>query len=188
MHSKLSVKCLFAIRSADAYFALAAPTTNRIAVGDLNNWPSILEDSAASATLLSLSLELYLKCLMLKLGFKLKRIHELDGLFSMLPLEAQERVNAHYERHQTPLSQTQNVEYRIAIPNENENEHAEPFWPSEDETTDIKSVLSRCKNAFVTWRYLYQKIDDTDGYSIHRYEFHRMISACKSLRDHILES
>jgi hypothetical protein len=172
-----------ALLSGDAFFRHAqefiAHTTSDPATSQ-NRAAANLGEFIASATNLALSIEIYLKALLLQSGQPAPKTHELSDLFSKLPQDFQKVVEAAYEQlRQTEVDrETAAFALHIAAPGPQT-----PRFGSSSATQDnsVKGVLQRGASAFVTWRYLFAHSITPDGAPL-MYEFARLSFAARAIR------
>ena len=143
----------------------------------------------ASATMLALALELYLKALHISIHSHVPEGHHLWTLYKGLPNDLKQSLEAQYNHANTGLGLGKAVEHRLTLvavtkPDEIPGEDDGPF--PEDSRVDLKSVLVRSSDAFITWRYLHE--GGKKGVMVYyRYEFYRLGLICDVIRKHILD-
>jgi hypothetical protein len=153
-----------AFNAANAFFGLAGSFLKEVPSG-LNESAQFivtrLSQFEAAVTNLSLALELFLKGLALATNVRVTKTHDLLVLFDALPVSLKNSI-------------AQNYTFRVknAAPNLNTSVHLvitpTPTAPTEKQfeaiakkidVSDIRSVLDAERDAFRTWRYLYEAGD-----------------------------
>lgn len=137
----------------------------------------------ASATMMPLAIELYLKALLLVYGKAAPKTHELPSLYAALPEGVKKACLTTYESfRQNEPSGTAGLELQIV----NNRRNPSPKW--DDNLTQrssdhsLPAVLQRSSSAFVTWRYLFA-INTHEGTQAISYEFLRLSFAARCFRD-----
>lgn len=133
----------------------------------------------ASATNLALAAELYLKSLIILLHMDIPNTHELWVIFRRLPLELRREIEKEFDSSCESLPE-QAVGLQLDLWAGGEPETPLPDIPSEGKY-DLKSVLRRSSNAFVTWRYIYEKGEE-GKHVLFDYEYGRLGVFCGILR------
>jgi hypothetical protein len=137
----------------------------------------------ASATMMPLAIELYLKALLLMYGKAAPKTHELPSLYAALPEDVKKSCLATYESfRRNETSGTAGLHLQIFNNQRNPN----PKW--EDNLTQrisdysLPAVLQRSSSAFVTWRYLFT-IHAQGAPQAISYEFLRLSFAARCFRE-----
>ena len=138
----------------------------------------------ASATNLALATELYLKSLMILLRMDIPNTHDLWAIFKRLPPELMQDIGKEYDSSCDSLPE-QAVGLELAIWTGGKPEGPLPEFPKEKKR-DLKSVLERSRNAFVTWRYIYE-MGEEGRHVFVEYEYGRLGVLCEILH-RIIES
>ena len=142
------------------------------AVGDLGGL-------FASATNLALATELYLKSLMILLGMDIPNTHDLWAIFTRLPPQLIQDIEKEFDSSCGSLPEHA-VGLVLAIWTGTQPEAPLPEVPKEKKR-DLKSILRRSKDAFVTWRYIYEM--GVEGrHALFEYEYGRLGVFCEILR------
>lgn len=172
-----------AIVSADSFFTNAVTFIDEIAYSKTNAHEKAIQrigDLIASATSLTLALELYLKAMLIAFRIEVPRTHNLDDIFKKVPVDVRQLIQSKYDRYLAtspwPVAELQLQTADKAVP-----------WPSEDASSlsektlsDLNSLFKRTGNDFSTWRYLYEAVSG-EVREI-RYEFARLVAASKAIR------
>ncbi len=172
-----------AVLSGDAFYRLAqefishaAPdfqTAHQRAAANMG-------ELIASATNLSLSIEIYLKALLLHNAVAAPKSHELPDLFAKLPSTVRSQVEQAYERLRAPEKEGVTASFAIHVAR-----NAVPRPPfgqvPKQEDHSLRAVLQRSANAFVTWRYLFAHGTTIPGAPL-MYEFLRLSFAARAVR------
>jgi len=172
-----------ALLSGDAFFRHAQefiahttgdPTTSQ------NRAAANLGEFIASATNLALSIEIYLKALLLASGQPTPKTHELSDLFAKLPQTSRKAVESAYDRLRQSEDDHATAAFalHVAAPGQHQ-----PSFGSSPVTQDnsLKGVLQRGAGAFVTWRYLFAHSITPSGAPL-MYEFVRLSFAARAVR------
>jgi hypothetical protein len=141
----------------------------------------------ASATTLTLSIELYLKALRMLTNTNVPKTHELWSLYKNLPSQRKEFVEADFDKVIQQGKQVTDVQsLRLAV-------WAGTQPPAESEPIptgavrvgppSIKFVLLASNDAFTTWRYLHEGGKENE-YVLYDYDFYHLGSIAKILRGH----
>lgn len=164
-------------RIAQAFVTHAAPDFKTAHVRATEN----LGELIASATNLAISIEIYLKALLLLHGQPAPKSHELPDLFAKLP----SHVRVDVERAYVRLGAAGGYEGAAAFAVHVARKGAPPpdFGQApKSQDNGLKPVLQRGANAFVTWRYLFAH-GLTQPSAPLTYEFLRLGFAAKALRE-----
>lgn len=174
-----------AILTGDAFFKLASkfiqsvtPDIQTAHHGAAQN----IGDLIASATMLPLSIELYLKALLLKYDKPAPKTHELPVLYSALPQSIKHSCEERYESfRKTEGSGTASFKFQIFSRSKVPNPKWREDLPQDSLDYSLTAVLMRSSSAFVTWRYLFA-INPQTTPEIMTYEFLRLSFAARSFR------
>ncbi|GJM05747.1 MAG: hypothetical protein DHS20C09_17430 [marine bacterium B5-7] len=183
----------FAIVSADAFMVHSKYFLNRIG-RDMNsaheNASKDLGGLVASATNLALAVEIYLKALWMLLGSPPPEDHNLWSLYKRLPdRKLKDAINKTFDEvNSNSGEQVSALEVAISTGpmNDEELKRVSDEWSERVSDTDLKAVLKRSKDAFVTWRYLYEQ-DSKSNTQIIRYEFERLQMLASVFRRYIVQ-
>ena len=107
----------------------------------------------ASVTNLSLALELYLKALYLLSGLQVPTTHDLWSLFEGLPQSVKSTIIACYKRLPEAPAGIKVLEIQLSVG----PFKGDPPFPDSNLDYSLENVLKRSKDAFQTWRYLYER-------------------------------
>ena len=172
-----------AIASADAFISQAGAAWSRF-----EEDPERADETAgkhigeliASATNLSLAIELYLKALLLERGLAAKMTHELPELFRCLPRKIQLAIEAKYDvlRESEELGGLAGLSLHISKGPSGEQSFDRPPGTY---SMNFMSVLKRNATAFVTWRYLFAHGPTASGSPL-SYEYVRLCFVAQALR------
>jgi hypothetical protein len=129
----------------------------------------------ASATNMSFAIEIYLKAIISHLGVEPKNTHDLLKLFNSLPNKVGSNLEAKFNK--SPKSHVGKVGcFHL---------HSNPNLELSNKEFDIKSILLSSKDAFVTWRYLYENTEgEAKGDAV--YEFHSLEMFASILKEYLL--
>ncbi|MDE3088578.1 MAG: HEPN domain-containing protein, partial [Chloroflexota bacterium] len=179
-----------AIQSADAFRELSKPFLDRVG-NDIRVSHELavrnLGGMIASATNLSLAVELYLKAIRILLNRDPTTDHDLSALFNGLPQSLKHSVVCEYEKLKAlPAGSVASFELAIAprVPGEEELRELNRSRPAQDNS--LTSVLKRCRNAFRTWRYLHER-GDSKRIVTFQYEFYFLGITAAALRIHAVD-
>ncbi len=129
----------------------------------------------ASATNMSLAIEIYLKAILSHLNIEPKNTHNLLKLFDSLPDKIGDELESKY--NDLPKSHTGKVGCFHLLPKSDED--------FSDKKFGIRAILESSKDAFVTWRYLYEHMEAKDRNDV-IYEFHSLEKFASILKEHLL--
>lgn len=174
-----------ALQSADAFRSLALPFLDLMGT-DIDVPPNRVMENlgglSASATLLSLSVELYLKALRLLEGQDPLYTHDLSLLFEGLSESTRASVVKVYDS--IPIPPTGTPASFILELSLGEFDDPQPCPSKILADNSLISVLKRSKDAFQTWRYLYEK--GKRGRTItFIYEYRNLDRAAEAVRQHV---
>ena len=172
-----------AIASADSFRRLAQPfldfigrdfhVCNERAVRDLGGM-------VASATNLSLAVELYAKALHILSGRDVPKTHDLYALFAALPQPLRDAVVCEYEALGKPQAGVA-CTLELQLSNRDFRDEDEGRQSLGNPDNSIGSVLRRSRDVFHTWRYLYERGKSEECVDF-IYEFHFLAAAATALR------
>lgn len=146
----------------------------------------------ASPTLLSLSIELYLKgMIMIFPRIKVPETHDLSALYKKLPQGLRSAMEDYYNYLNSTINPTDTSALIVALhPHTVTDEEFDewlkinPLVSEKNKVRTIEAVLKRSKDMFMTWRYIYEKKNHIQLYS---YEYTRLGFIADSLRYHLEE-
>ena len=182
-----------ALKAADAF-----RSHSQIFIGSLGNSldraaqhaAQNLGDFIASATMLSLALELYLKALRATINITIPETHDLWALYKKLPQELKKSIECSYTKiNSNNEEKLAGLELAIWVgrqPPIDDPPEVNKEKEKTDSYNDLRSVLFRSRNAFQTWRYLHE-MGKKNCYVLFKYEFHRLGLICDIIREHILK-
>lgn len=166
--------------SADAFHGLARQFLSSIRQHVNFAWKDAQNDPGglvASATNLSFAVELYLKLLHILLCQPIPHTHNLLQLFSALPQDVQKALIRAYDAIGCPsLEVACGIILQLSVrPITNDD-------PPPEECPDhgLRAVLNRGRDAFDTWRYIYERVDQDVG--TFEYEFRWLDNAATVFR------
>lgn len=175
-----------AIQSADAFLKLSKSFLDSVGTDMQSSHQRAVRDLGgmiASATNLSLAVELYLKSLRLLQSLDPTTDHDLWALFQGLPEWLKDSVAREYQKNNKGVPTGVAVSFELAmaprVPGEAEVQELNRQRPANDNSLD--AVLKRSRNAFQTWRYLHEK-GDSQRIVMFRYDFHFLGCAAMALR------
>lgn len=183
----------FAIVAADAFLEQSQPFLQRIGRDIETAHERAVRDIGgmiASATSLALAVELYLKALRLLVGLRAPRYHDLWALFTALPQDLKDSVEQYYISLGGPQGadiHTLNVKLSVGPFREEQLAESDRKKTGRAQDNSLKSVLKRSKDAFQTWRYLYER-GNPAAISTFHYEFHYLGAAANAVRAHAVEA
>lgn len=173
-----------ALAAGDAFHSLAFQHINEIRLsGDVKNIGIL----SASATNLALAVELYLKALHVACGRAPQSLHDLSALFKQLPLAEKRLASAVYECLPGPKSKNEVSTFIVDVFVNN----SEPSFPKGTHFVEsvpensLIAVLKRSRDAFLTWRYLYEQGDERKTVKI-EYEFFALSSVAMAIKALVL--
>jgi hypothetical protein len=177
------------VLAGDAFVAHSEVFTKQLFGKEINPPPQLtvqfLGELIASATTLSLGLELYLKALRTQAELPIPRTHHLLSLYNDLPHDMRAAVEAQYEKTKPSIGNGKTIEFILEI--ECGPAFSEVIKEENDKTSNpprdhsLKSILERSSDAFVTWRYLHEGGQEGE-LRTYSYEFGCLNAAAKSLR------
>ncbi len=177
-----------AFHCAEGFYNLALPYIRKVNTPINSPESSKISPSEiiASATNLALALELYLKSLQIFTGMSPGSTHQLWSLLKNINSDVKSDVERRFDiERQTAdpalgkvtgfsISRDPNVTIPVGIRAKKE---------------DLKSVLIRAQDAFVTWRYIYEHAKPRQDAQINlEFEHSLMRFACHAVRDYIREN
>jgi hypothetical protein len=174
-----------ALDSADAFRGLAQQFLSSIRQHVDLAWRDALNDLGglvASATNLTLAVELYLKTLYILLRVPVPHTHNLLQLFSGLPQEVEEALTRAYDAMGCPSPEVAcGITLQLSVRPLTDDDPRPEARPDHG----LRSVLDRGRDAFETWRYLYERADQ--GVRTVEYEFRWLDNAATVFRAMALE-
>lgn len=174
-----------ALQSADAFRSLSLPFLELMGT-DINVPPNRVVENlgglTASATTLSLSVELYLKALRLLEGQDALYTHDLSVLFEGLSESTRASVITVYDSIDLPpIGVPASFVLELSIGGQFDENQSHPSNLADN---SLISVLKRSKDAFQTWRYLYEK-GKSDRTMRFIYEYRNLNRAAEAIRQHV---
>jgi len=148
-----------------------------------------LGELIASATMLALSLELYLKALRMILDLSIPHTHHLWSLYKTLPKEVKDSIETDYDNdklNRDVCGYVDTFQIAIWVDGLGTNPPDRPDELDDLEQIDLKSVLVRSSDAFKTWRYMHEG-GKVGQYAYYNYEFARLELICNVVRSHIIK-
>jgi hypothetical protein len=132
----------------------------------------------ASATNMSFAVEIYLKAVLSYLDIEPptdRNGHDLLRLFDMLPTNIGEKLESSFSGQ--PKTQIGKIGcFHL---------HSQGKKDVSDKKFDIKTILESSKDAFVTWRYLYESPEGKERKDA-VYEFHQLRVLSNILKEYLL--
>jgi hypothetical protein len=138
----------------------------------------------ASATTLSLAVELYLKAHRIIAGISVPETHHLWTLYRSLPKPLKETIELNYNRlNPTGGSESSVIDLAIDVGNMDEKEIHEMMNKRTSPTSDtsLRGVLLRSSDAFINWRYVHEQRDSNNP-TVVTYEHMRLDLIAKVLK------
>jgi hypothetical protein len=133
----------------------------------------------ASATNLSLAIEIYLKAVLFHYEISVPHTHDLPELYKLIPTAVQEQISSAYavlQKDKNEVNEVRELVLQLA---------RSPLFPDDDpvlpQNNSVLEMLSRNKNAFMTWRYAFSELTDKSNASL-RYEFLYLALIAKAIR------
>lgn len=146
-----------------------------------------LGELIASATELTLAVELYLKILWMRLGLNVPETHDLWSLFKNLPNEQLRTsiIKAYDNSNPVTGSEVASLELAISVGpfQEDQMQAAETERTKKKHGPSLKAVLLRCSNGFQAWRYLHEQ-GKPGQVRLVEYEFARLDTIAEVVRAH----
>jgi hypothetical protein len=141
--------------------------------------PPALGALVASATNLAFALELYLKTLRVRDHLPYVATHDLWELFQGLPAGTKSRIEAHYDRDRKSGARSRRARITIA-----KGPIETPEWSEFDRQPEgLEPMLKRSKNAFSSWRYVFEvAIPEDSQYQFHAFEYRLLDCACNAVK------
>ncbi|MET2949646.1 HEPN domain-containing protein [Vibrio owensii] len=157
------------MRIANSFLQTMPYEIEEIAKNGLENSGNLF----ACATNLALSIELYLKALLIKHEIRPAKVHDLKELYETLPNSEKKRVESAYKSYKPyPL-------------NPFDKSSSFTFLASKSgprvKKKDMASILSRSKDNFVEFRYIFDSIDKSNTNSI-MFEYGALWCIARALR------
>ena len=172
-----------ALATADAFRVLSHPFIQKIA-GRNNASEIALQDIGgmiASATSLTLALELYLKALCLITRRSIQQEHNLWVLYRSLRDDVRRSLEAMYDGAvSTPDGQTIELDVVVSL---TPDEPIPPDRRTAPKDRSLPSTLKKSADAFSTWRYLYGAAGPNQPARI-SFDFHCLGVASDVVRTH----
>jgi len=141
----------------------------------------------ASATTLALAIEIYLKALRILVGMNPSSDHNLWALYKKLPQQLKDLIEASYNKLNSE-ERTDADGVLLALyggPMTEEVLQQIKATPAPNGGTDLKSVLLNAGDAFVTWRYLYEK-GQPGKIQLFEYGYKRLDFIASALREYTM--
>jgi len=133
----------------------------------------------ASATNLSLAIEIYLKAVLFDCGINVPHTHDLPELYKLIPTAVQKQISSAYAVLQENKNEVNEVKELVLQLSRS------PLFPDDDpvlpQNNSILEILSRNKNAFMIWRYAFSALTDKSN-TLLRYEFLHLGLIAKAIR------
>lgn len=169
-------KLITSIMSGDSHFVIADSFLQSMPYETIDivknmheNWGMVF----ATATNLSLAVELYIKACLITHNVKFKTIHDLKELFNSLPYKVKTKIKADYRaynpRPNNPFDKKSAIDMCHSIKSARAKKH------------DLESVLNRSKDSFTAYRYLFESIENSSTKSI-KFEYGALWCAARAIR------
>lgn len=177
MSKDYSYNAEFALQTADSFLRLGAATERWWKLNQDDETPT---DIIPTIVNISLSIELFLKSLIILTKEKPQNTHKFWELYRDLPLEIKDKVKEFYEKNleKDPKESSFYSSYTITATRgdkkSNDNNEEES-----DANPDLKELFKTHKNAFINWRYLHELPDS--GYE-RKFNIRAMVAAGKAMR------
>lgn len=133
------------------------------------NWGMVF----AAATNLALSIELYLKAIMISHNEEFEKTHDLYILFNELPDPVKVKIKEEYKAYNPYPNNPFDKRSAIDILHGAESPKIKKY--------DVESVLYRSKDSFVAYRYLFESIEKSSTRSI-KFEYGALWSIARAIR------
>ena len=139
-----------------------------------------------SATTLVLATELYLKSLLFLLGTDVAETHNLWDIFKRLPTEVKQGIENEFKARfvssaNQPDGANQPHGLKVAIWVRGQSEKPALSDTPQEWKRDLKSILRDSRNAFVSWRYLYE-MGQEGKHVFFNYEYGSLGLLCEIVR------
>ncbi len=158
---------------------------NEVAHFAVNNLGGLI----ASATMLALALELYLKALRITIALPVNETHHLWSLYKDLPVEIKSSIETYYNQlNVRKPGKTAGLILKLSVDPINNNDSDgsdESEQNKRNSRDDLKSLLVKSSDAFITWRYIHEG-GRKGKYMYYDYEFLRLDLMCDIIRNHII--
>ena len=138
-----------------------------------------LGDIVASVTCLSLSIELFLKSLLILTERPVHAIHDLLALFDALPQSTRDAVDAEHEALIADPGEGA-VSLRLVYTQDPTLRPPEPVAEPVARNNSTRDVLERNRDAFSSWRYLHE-IARRGDYVIVDYEYFQLTAVARAI-------
>lgn len=153
-----------AFQAAGSFHQLAMPFLERVGTGE-NAHERAARDFGgfvASATSMALSLELYLKSLRAMLGMPIPQTHDLWSLYKSLPTDVKRAISEPYDKRRNNKKKGEWTSFQIQLSVGTFNQKQKEEADAEDDDKEspdysLNKLLKRNKDAFLNWRYIYEK-------------------------------
>jgi hypothetical protein len=178
-----------AVTAADAFRTHSKMFIDNLPKGSLDKASQFasrnLGELIASATTLTLALELYLKALRIITGFPAAETHHLWNLYKHLPVDLKKAIETQYNQLNMPqVGKLAALELEVSTEPFKDNTSDENEYKSNNFSNDLKSVHIRSSDAFVTWRYIHEGAKKGE-YVKYDYEFYHLELICDITRSHL---
>ena len=175
-----------AFETANACFGLAGSVFSRVP-DDLCEAAKFTYDNLgelfAAATNLALAIELYLKSLAIATGSPVLRNHNLLELFDALPQVIRESIELRFRVRMDCLEkQGGSLALHLAITSVPVPPPIESVPVPDAESLNVRGVLAAEKDAFKTWRYMYESGPEFPAHF--SLEYGRLGVIANTLQDH----
>ena len=168
--------------AGDAFLSLAQIFLQSLSTNSDGAAMDAMEDIGgllASATNLSLAIEIYLKAVLFHYRISVPHTHDLPELYKLIPTAVQEQISNAYAVLQEDKNEVKEVKELVL------QLARSPLFPDDDpvlpQNNTILEMLSRNKNAFMTWRYAFSELTGKFNTSL-RYEFLYLELIAKAIR------
>lgn len=177
-----------AIKAAEGFRELSKVFTNKLG-NDLNKARDIalndLGGMIASSTNLSFAIELYIKAVIGELQIQIPEHHDLLSLYEVLPSNLRKEIEKNYNKgrdDQKAKYPTLVSEIHLALSSSEISDEELEEWDDnnpKDIEHSIESMLTKHKNMFVTWRYIYEV--ESDDLIVYYYPYSYLDLLCEVL-------
>ncbi|WP_199930361.1 hypothetical protein [Sedimenticola thiotaurini] len=183
----------FAFKCAQSFFELSKPFLEEVG-SDLNGGVLVAaQDPGAlvsAATNLSLSLELFIKSLRVGLGLSVPDTHNFWALYKSLPNNVKQIIESKYNQKVSNTPKEKLFKLNVAYEHDSTGDGPKaPVFPNQQGlSTEVKPLLKRSSNAFVTWRYIYESVKPGERYFFITLEYSHLIILLETIKEYIREN
>ena len=172
---------LIAAQAADGFYRQSQGFVQSIPVDSGVTSATIsMGDLICSATCVALSIELFLKSLLILVGRPVPATHDLRDLYEAVP-EGYKRAIRAFHRRQVTGRPGEAVSLRMVYGGDGSGPPQGPL-PDQAEGDSVEAVLERNRDAFCSWRYLHE-IALQQGPVVVDYEYRQLSKIAAAVSD-----